>query len=380
MPSEPITSAPCSARLSRFLPACRLELEESRLAEEHEGCGRLDGGYVPREPLRLSQASGASFLASVSEEDRDRDRQLGESRDQVGRLRETAEVQIYLRRGSHPEHVTLHPGRSRFVEMFDGDADEDRVEDDDEEGEGEGQRTPTSPSCWDCTRPGGSVMETGNEGTLNGTVMNPFSFSFGALGDVPMEPTPAQSSTSTCQPESPVTAICNPSEFLKRFEKAEAELERSHGVLNSDLSYRKFTLTPAAIQAQQADVCIGRRANRTHQDGRTLLPGLPLSPNNPKDASPGRPTLRSHGERSYDSLSNRDVQTSPSTPEQMMIEGPTDEATLGRRMRTRIRDWGSWGGAAWWKWILVTFVGCWLMFAIGAALGIKKGIGACKPN
>jgi hypothetical protein len=262
------------------------------------------------------------------------------------------------------------------VEIFDNDEDKE-VEDDGEE-EGEGQRTPTSG--WDCTRPDGSSMEAGNDGSFNGTITNPFSSSFGAVGDVPVETVPSQSPTSSYQPKTPVTAIHTPSNFWKHFGKAEAVLEGGRGVLSSDLSRRKFSLTPAEIEAQQADVCIGRGANRTLEDGRTLLPGLPLSPDNPEDASPGPPTLPSRGERPFDSPSNRDAQTSPNTPEEMLIEGPTDEETLGGCRRTRRRDWSSWCGTAWWKWILVTFVGCWLMFAIGAALGMKRGVGACKPN
>ncbi|KAL2037674.1 hypothetical protein N7G274_009619 [Stereocaulon virgatum] len=349
-----------------------------RPAEETERRGRQDessdSGCTPREPSRLSQASRASASASVSEDDWDRDRQLGGSRSQVERLAQAADAQIYSRRGSHPEHATLHPGvvrePSRFVEIFD-DEDEDGV----------GQRTPTS--SWNCTRPGGSGMETGNHGSLNETITDPLSSSFGAIGDAPVESMPTRSLTSTSQPEAPVTAIHAPSNFWKRCERPEAESERSHGVLSSNLLRRKFTLTPAEIQAQQADVCIGARTNRTREDGCTLLSRLPSSANNPEDASPGRPappTLPSHRERSFDGPSNKYAQTNPSAPEEMLIEGLADEKTLGGWMSIRRSSWGSCCGAAWWKWILVTFMGGWSMFAIGAALGMKRGFGACKPN
>ena len=129
------------------------------------------------------------------------------------------------------------------------------------------------------------------------------------------------------------------------------------------------------MHARFTDIRFGQRLDNTREAIRTLSLTTPSPPPSLEET-----TLNSAREVSLDDSRDRHVRTTPSTPGEMSIDDPRDEEALGEWRTMRRGKWGRWCGAAWWKWVLVSFVVGWLMFAIGAALGMKKGMGACKPK
>ncbi|KAK3167149.1 hypothetical protein OEA41_010275 [Lepraria neglecta] len=353
----------------------RTSLQRRRLPQESFGMPRSSDerptrtdraahDYMPREPSPLSQASRASSLSSSEEEDLDRI--LKESRNQVERLWWEADARF----DADLWTTLITPGRpGRLTELINASlasaaslpSSQTSFEAGEEEEEsGEGERTYRLPAEGLLRAVPAKQADTTPS---NSATTNPFTTPLRTLTDIPEEPTPVQTSPPT------YTAANSRAERLQRVR------EQVREVLHWDRSRRAFTLAPAEMHARFTDIRFGQRLDNNREAIRTLPLTLPFPPPSLEEI-----TLNSAGEVSLGDSRDRHVRTTSSTPGEMSIDDPRDEEALGEWKRTRIGKWGRWCGAAWWKWVLVSFVGWWLMFAIGAALGMKKGMGACKPN